>query len=58
MVKTAGPVVMLKKDNAIGAALVAGAVDRDGQEMDVMANLVDQAIINAALKVMIKVRIC
>ena len=28
-------------------ALVAGAVDKDGQEMDVMAQWVDQAIINA-----------
>ena len=37
MVKTAWPIVIINKDNAIGAELVAGAVKKEVQEMDVMA---------------------
>ena len=49
VVKTAYMIAITRRENVIGVALMVGAVDFFGKEMDVMALLEDQVVINVRL---------
>ena len=49
VVKTAYMIAITRRENVIGVALMVGAVDFFGKEMDGMALLEDQVVINVRL---------